>query len=184
MTIDGDDLRPYMPLAEVVPYFVIDFLRGNPEDCMCYYPGQDRETGKETLTLFVKMRESDAPWYINNPVILAELSLVERTNDPVIGHGVFARAVFFEGQTIDFGDGVTTVTSPASYITETEFPVDSRACMQVLETLIQQAKWSFTFVSNDCETFYNAKSFDNPLHETTEKWLYRVRKLQRQATGE
>lgn len=171
-------LKPYTPLPQILPNWVIDFLKQNPTNSMAYYEGIDQVTAKPRLDFFIKCEASDAQYVMDSPTIHAALSLEERQVDPYVGHAVFARVNFVEAEFHRVGEGIDVAVTdrpPAQFAVESEFPVQHPVCMFQLRILITQPTWQFIFVDNDCRWFFNAKRFRNPLSlAERDRWLKKI----------
>lgn len=169
-------LRPMIPLAGIMPDWLIDWLKQNPRNSMAWSEGADN-AGRRAISFFLKTDYSDVQFVIDSPSILAIRGLAEVRDDPVCGHVILHTMRLIEGEENTLAEGVSVAQVEGVYNAASEFPVDVAYAMYALEILLGQESWQYIFVDNECDKFFNAKLFDNPIKGAErERWLYKVRK--------
>jgi hypothetical protein len=163
------------PLSDVLPGFVLDFIRMQPQNATCYWPGVT-DDGAMTTDFFVRCSPEDVDFIIEKSTAHARLTLVDADDDSE-GPMILMDAKFFSNvEQVD--EGVQVAMNPEVYGLQSEFPKDLKDPLGALAVLIKQPVWRYIFVSDDCEKFLNAKAFDNPLtEEEKDSWSATVEDL-------
>ena len=169
-------MGPFTPLTDIVPSPVVEYLSRNPENSMSYLTGTDIRNGEQAVNFFIKCNYVDVQYLVDAPAVKALFRFYDEQNDR--GDIMVLRAEFLQadarkvaelthvatGRTLEMYD---CERPPEFFVAETEFGRASREQVGALASVLQQTRWQFAFVTNDCRYFLHAKEFANPLSPDT-----------------